>query len=68
MTTKHVRFISDKDRKAAENKGRAIGQVEGLCTAAEIIRLLKDGVPMTEVAQRLKVSPAVVEKISFVVQ
>ena len=62
MVAKYVSFISEEDRKAAEEKGMA----KGVSTAAEIVRLLKEGVPMAEITQKLKVPPAVVEEFSVV--
>ena len=58
MASKFMSFLSDEDRAEAK--------AEGVSLSVEIIRLLKDGVPMQEIAQRLNVAPATVEELSIV--
>ena len=61
VATKFISFISDEDRMAAKAEGRE----EGINTALEIIKLLKEGVPKTEIAKKFRVAPATLDELSI---
>ena len=57
MATQYATFLSEEERIAAEEKGMAI--------ACEIVKLLKENVPVNEIARKLQVSTRKVENLKI---
>ena len=58
MATKYVSYLSDEERVAAMSKGK----LEGLNLAWEIINMLKLNIPISEIADKYRVSTTDVER------
>jgi len=56
MTAVLDQYIFKEAREAAERKGRDEGREETFAITAEIIKLLKANVPVSEIASKLKAS------------
>lgn len=70
MTAIFDQYITKEAREAAEKKGRSEGRAEGIKQTfdviSDVIRLLKENVPVVEIADKCEITVQEVEKLRIV--